>query len=226
MLSEAVEDYLKAIYGIEAKLGSAKTGDVAARLGVTPASATGMLKKLARMDYVVRRPYGGVTLTAEGKELASRLVRKHRLIERYLVEVLHMPWDKVHAEAEILEHAISDEVEKRIDSFLNHPQKCPHGSPIPSPTGDLSTVAKHPLADLSQGESGIVEEVDDHDPDMLAHLGSLGLYPGCRVELLEKEPFGGSFTILTGLGKSSMSPQLAEIVYVARERQNVRKEKE
>jgi DtxR family Mn-dependent transcriptional regulator len=153
-----------------------------------------MLKRLADMALVSYTPYGAATLTAEGRSEALAVIRRHRLIERFLVETLGVPWDEVHDEAHKLEHALSDALVDRIEAFLGHPATCPHGSPIPTADGDIARPAQVPLAELPVGCSAIISEVDDDDAAFLRYLGELGLAPGAEVEVLGVAPFDGLLT--------------------------------
>ena len=172
------------------------TSALAARLGIQPASVTGMVKRLADMSLVSYTPYGAVTLIAEGRHAALSVIRRHRLIERFLVDTLGVPWDEVHDEAHKLEHTLSDALVDRIEAFLGHPATCPHGSPIPTPHGDIARPAQVSLAELPVGQAAIVSEVDDDDAAFLRYLSELGLVPGAEVESLGAAPFDGPVTLL------------------------------
>ena len=187
----AVEDYLKAIYALQARGEHVSTNTLARRLGVTPASASTMMKRLAARRLVARRPYRGVVLSAAGERAALEIVRHHRLVECFLAEVLGMPWDQVHDEAEKWEHVLSEEVEGRIDAVLGHPTTDPHGAPIPAIDGAVTPRKGRPLSELEPGDRGVVAEVSDDDPDLLRYLGSLGLYPGTELGLEGRSPFAG-----------------------------------
>ncbi|MFA9270209.1 MAG: metal-dependent transcriptional regulator [Baekduiaceae bacterium] len=188
----AVEDYAKAIYALESRSGSAvSTNAVAERLGVTPGSASAMVKKLAERGLVDHEPYKGVTLTPEGMRLALEVVRHHRLLELYLAQELGMPWDRVHEEAEVLEHVISEELEELIAQKLGHPLTDPHGDPIPS--ADLA-VAETPttrLQELEVGQRARFVRVSDSDPAMLRYLADRGIDLGADLEIVDKQPFDG-----------------------------------
>jgi len=199
-VSEAVEDYAKAIYGLQSRQDTdqVKTNAIAHRLGVTPGSASGMVKKLVDLGLVVHVRYRGVRLTAEGDRLALEVLRHHRLLETYLSEALCVPWDQVHDEAEILEHHISEELEKRIASTLNHPTRDPHGDPIPSEDltlRDESTVA---LSDLEPGQSALFTRVSDSDATLLSYLTEQHLLPGTELVVEDKQPFDGPLFVLAG----------------------------
>src|SRR3954447_21299181 len=194
--SEAIEDYLKAIYALARRAnGPVHNGDLAQRLAATPATATAMLKRLDGRALVAYRPYKGVTLTAAGEKAALEVIRHHRLLESYLAEALGMPWDRVHAEAEVLEHYISEELEERIAAKLGTPSRDPHGDPIPGP--DLLPPGEEgrPLDDLEPGERATFSRVSDSDPSMLRYLAERGITPGVALLVTARQPFGGPLLI-------------------------------
>lgn len=195
--SEAIEDYAKAIYALSRRAdGPVGTSELADRLQVTPATATAMLKRLDERGIVRHRPYKGVTLTPEGERVALEVIRHHRLLEAYLAEALGMPWDRVHEEAEILEHYISEDLERLIAAKLGDPTHDPHGDPIPGP--DLSPpvdAGTAPLAALDAGEVATFARVSDSDPAMLRHLTELGIAPGIEVRVIGRAPFGGPLMV-------------------------------
>lgn len=195
MSSPATEDYLKAIYTLERAGQRATTSALAARLGVQPASVTGMMKRLAEMHLVLYTPYDAATLTADGRRAALSVIRYHRLVERLLVDTLGVPWDEAHQEAHKLEHALSGTLADRIADFLGHPTTCPHGSPIPTADGEVAEPTQVPLTDLPVGRTAIVSEVDDEDAALLRYLNELGLVPGVEVESLAVAPFDGPITL-------------------------------
>src|SRR6188472_2662918 len=190
--SPAVEDYAKAIYAIAQRdEGTVTTNAIAERLGVTAASASGMIKKLDSLGLVSHVPYKGVKLTEEGERLALEVIRHHRLLELYLAESLDVPWDRVHAEAEVLEHVLSEELEELIAAKLGHPTVDPHGDPIP--TADL-VIDERPtssLADLNLGARATFVRISDSDPEMLRYLAERGIAPGDDFEVIDKQPFDG-----------------------------------
>jgi DtxR family Mn-dependent transcriptional regulator len=194
--SEAVEDYAKAIYGLGHRLdGPVPTSALAERLGVAPSSVTAMLKRLDEAGLVRHEPYRGVELTSDGEQLALEVIRHHRLLEAFLAETLGMPWDRVHDEAEVLEHYISEDVERRIARALGDPELDPHGDPIPTPDLDLATDQTIPLAELGDGQAATFARVSDSDPAMLRHLAGLGIKPGAKVTVIGAEPFGGPLRV-------------------------------
>jgi DtxR family transcriptional regulator, Mn-dependent transcriptional regulator len=190
--TEAVEDYAKAIHALGAKTGEpVSTTALAGRLGVSPGSVTAMLKRMGEIRLVRHEPYHGVSLTPAGEQVALEVIRHHRLIESYLAEALGMPWDRVHDEAEVLEHYISEELEQRIASALGDPSHDPHGDPIPNAELDLADEQTVALAELGPGAEATFSRVSDAEPEMLRYLGGRGIRPGARLRMLRVEPFGG-----------------------------------
>jgi DtxR family Mn-dependent transcriptional regulator len=192
----AIEDYTKAIFALqEREAGAVTTTALAARLGVTPGSVSAMLKKLDAAGLVAHEPYRGVRLTPKGRRVALEVMRHHRLIELFLAEVLDMPWDRVHDEAEVLEHVLSEELEALIAAKLGHPTEDPHGDPIPSAELELPEPTGVPLEELEPGHAGRFARVSDADPEMLRWLADRAVRPGDHLEVLAKQPFGGPLTV-------------------------------
>src|SRR5215211_222476 len=206
---DAIQDYAKEIYKLEVESGRATTSVLAERLGVSPASVTGMLKRLAALRLVAYEPYHGVTLTSAGTRLALEVIRHHRLLERYLVDTLGLSLDLVHAEADRLEHALSEELEAVIDESLGFPTHDPHGDPIPTAALELDQRDERTLADLAAGDAAVVRRVPDSDADLLRYLGDLGLVPGERVEVTEAAPFGGPITVSARGARHAIDRDLA-----------------
>jgi DtxR family Mn-dependent transcriptional regulator len=198
-ISAAVEDYAKAIYELEVREGRAQTNALAERIGVTAPSVSGMVKRLAEMGLVNYSRYRGVRLTEKGRVLALEVIRHHRLLELFLVEELGMSWDQVHAEADALEHALSEQVEERIAARLGNPVVDPHGDPIPTVTLEIEERETRSLQSLELGERGVFARVSDADPAMLRFLAERGIAPGDRLEVVDKQPFDGPvFVRFTG----------------------------
>jgi DtxR family transcriptional regulator, Mn-dependent transcriptional regulator len=191
-LSESIENYAKAIYALERRgRGVVTTNALAERLGVTPASASGMVKRLDELKLVTHVPYKGVKLTPRGKRVALEVLRHHRLLELYLTESLGLPWDRVHDEAEVLEHVLSEELEELIAAKLGNPTRDPHGDPIPSRELRIEEGETESLATLEVGARGVFVRISDSDPAMLRHLAECGITPGDALEIVDKQPFGG-----------------------------------
>jgi DtxR family transcriptional regulator, Mn-dependent transcriptional regulator len=190
-LSAAVQDYAKAIYALESEEGSASTTALAERLDVRPASVVGMVRKLVALELADHTPYHGVRLTERGRAVALEVIRHHRLLELFLVESLGLGWDEVHAEAERLEHALSEELEEAIAVRLGNPTLDPHGDPIPSRELEIAPDTSRCLYALEPGERGTFVRVSDEDPEMLRFLGERGIAPGATLEVIERQPFDG-----------------------------------
>jgi DtxR family Mn-dependent transcriptional regulator len=209
--NEGVENYAKAIYQLQGRGDEpVHTNAVAERLGVTPASASGMLKRLADDGLVDYEPYHGARLTPAGERLALEVIRHHRLLELFLAEVLGMPWDRVHQEAEVLEHHISEELEELIADKLGQPARDPHGDPIPSRDLAVSADDSVALINLEPGQSGTFARVSDRDASMLRYLAEHGIQPGARLTVGEREPFGGPLTVEVEGKRHTLGPELAE----------------
>jgi DtxR family Mn-dependent transcriptional regulator len=189
--SPAVEDYAKAIYALQRGDGAVSTTALAERLGVTAASASGMVRKLDEHGLVTHVPYRGVRLTATGTRLALEVLRHHRLLELYLSESLGVPWDRVHEEAEVLEHVLSEDLEALIAAKLGNPTHDPHGDPIPSANLEMPDEPTRSLAELEPGSHGTFVRVSDSDPEMLRYLAQREIAPGAEVRVEDKQPFGG-----------------------------------
>ena len=195
-ISHAVQDYAKAIYSLSRRgVDSVATSALADRLSVSPASASAMVKRLAELGFVSHEPYKGVALTPAGEKLALEVIRHHRLLELYLSEALGMPWDRVHDEAEVLEHAISEELSDLIAEKLGDPTHDPHGDPIPTRDGRIEEQVTRSLADSQPGDRVVLARVSDSDPAMLRYLGERGIEPGTALEVVGREPFGGPLNV-------------------------------
>jgi DtxR family Mn-dependent transcriptional regulator len=214
-LTVAVQDYLKAIYVLESAGERVTTSALARRMGVSAPSATAMTKRLDELGLVERLPYRGAALTDEGRRGALEVVRHHRLLERYLVDRLGLALDEVHAEAELLEHALSEELEAKIDEELGFPTHDPHGDPIPDRELRLVHGESRSLLDLEPGARGSIARVPDGDSELLRYLGELGLVPDAHVEMLAQAPFGGPVTVRTESGEHAISRELADRIAAA-----------
>lgn len=217
ILTPAHEDYLKAIYTLHASGENVNNSALANMLGVAPASATNMVKKLADLQLVAYTPYQSVTLTEKGTRIALEVLRHHRLVELYLHEKLHMPWDLVHEEAERLEHVISETLEDAMAAALNDPTVDPHGDPIPSKDGRIEAVEGAPLSIAELNQPYRVVRVLAQDPERLNYLGGLGLYPNAVITLLKRAPFSGPLLIDVAGEHHALAHDMAESVLIARE---------
>jgi len=214
-VSAAVEDYLKTIYKLESRGGGAvTTSALAGRLQVSPSSASAMLRKLDTMGLATHAHYRGVRLSDSGRRLALAVLRRHRLLELFLTETLGLSWDRVHDEAEVLEHTLSAELEELIAAKLGHPARDPHGDPIPTRDGQVHEEPTESLASLSPGAIGQLVRVSDSDPQMLRYLSSRGVALGDRAEVLDRQPFGGPLLVRFGDAVHPIGQQLAQAMRV------------
>jgi DtxR family transcriptional regulator, Mn-dependent transcriptional regulator len=214
-LTDAIQDYVKEIYKLEAAGRRATTSALAEQLCVSPPSVTSMLKKLASLELVEHERYRGARLTAKGERVALEVIRHHRLIEQYLSQTLGLPIDELHAEADRLEHALSEELEAHIDRSLGFPTRDPHGDPIPGPDLKIDRVDVTPLSSLEAGTKATVERVPDGDGDLLRYLSELKLTPGSRLEVRESAPFDGPLTVRIGGADHAISRELASQIGVS-----------
>jgi DtxR family Mn-dependent transcriptional regulator len=194
-LTASVEDYLKAIYNLSPEGRPASTSDIAHRLELSAPSVSGMVKRLSEQGLLEHVPYKGVQLTNEGRRAALRMIRRHRIIETYLVDRLGYPWDTVHAEAERLEHAVSDTLIQRMADALGNPHADPHGEPIPTADGLIEEISATPLPEIPLGDTVEIRRVTAGDPERLRYLASLDLKPGAIITVVERQPFQGPITL-------------------------------
>lgn len=217
-LTQSVEDYLKAIYELQEDAGKVSTNALAEKLGVFPGSVSGMIKKLSEesprlIDYEKHR---GVTLTLAGRKIALEVIRHHRLLELYLQQALGYSWDEVDAEAEKLEHVISEEFEDRIANLLGDPARDPHGDPIPSKDGSIANPGGEPLTNLTAGQTGRVARVRDDDPALLRYLAEIGIVPDATLVITNKAPFDGPLHVQVGsrAGSHALGKQVTDQIFV------------
>jgi DtxR family transcriptional regulator, Mn-dependent transcriptional regulator len=217
-LAPRISDCLKVIYTMQERGRKVSTSAVSERLGVSDATVTMLFKDFATAGWVEHTPYRGVRLTPLGERKAMEVIRHHRLLELYLARELGYSWDKVHDEADKLEHVISEEFEDKLDALLGHPTIDPHGDPIPSKDGVVVVRKGQTLQQLREGQTALILRVNDQDPDKLRYLGTLGMYPETRVELVYRAPFGGPLRILVGEQSQQVEhivgPELAEHIIV------------
>lgn len=213
--SAHVQDYAKAVYALESRGGAAvSTNDLAERLGVTPGSVSGMVRKLTELGLVEHEPYRGVRLTGQGRRVALEVLRHHRLLELFLAEELGMSWDRVHAEAEVLEHVISEDLEQLISARLGDPSVDPHGDPIPTPEFEVREAETFSLEELGEGAVGRFVRVSDSDPEMLRYLAANGVGLGDRLEVTGRQPFGGPVFVRSGRRELPLGGQLARAMRI------------
>jgi DtxR family Mn-dependent transcriptional regulator len=206
----AIEDYAKAIFSLETRGEEpVSTNALAERLGITPGSVSAMLKRLGELGVLTHVPYRGVRLTEDGRRIALEVIRHHRLLESYLAEALGMPWDQVHAEAEVLEHVLSEDLEALIAAKLGHPTVDPHGDPIPTAELELEEPLTDRMESLQPGDEGLFVRVSDSDPEMLRYLAARGIAPGERFLVRDRQPFGGPLFVLFGKREHAIGGELA-----------------
>lgn len=215
-LSVSTQNYLKIIWSItEHASDPATTSAIAARAGLRLSSVSDAVKRLAAANLVEHQPYGAIELTETGRDYALQVIRRHRLIETFLVQTLGYTWDQVHDEAEVLEHAVSDLMIERIDTVLGHPTRDPHGDPIPSPTGEVERLSGQTLAGASRGQSLLVDRISDDDPELLRYLSAQGVGPGVLVKVQGRDTAGHLTLVPTSGRPFGLSPQGAAAVFVA-----------
>lgn len=217
VLTRSVEDYLKAIFHLTEAGAPATTTDIANQLDLAPASVTGMVKRLSEQRLLEHEPYKGVHLTASGRRAALRMVRRHRILESYLVAFLGYTWDTVHEEAERLEHAVSDALIERMALALGNPSVDPHGDPIPAPDGTMAELVFTPLSEIPVGETVRIRRVETGQADRLRFLAEHGLVPGALVTVTARQPFGGPTTLRGSSGVQALGTELAALLLCSRE---------
>ena len=215
-LTRSVEDYLKAIYRLSEQGQHATTSEIAHHLGLSAPSVTGMVKRLSEQGLVTYEPYKGVSLTAEGRRGALRMLRRHRVIEAYLVAFLGYGWETVHDEAERLEHAVSDVLIDRMAAALGNPVVDPHGDPIPGADGSIDNARYLPLTELKAGDVADIRQVATNEPERLRYLGTLGLLPGIRITIERCEPFEGPISVRAGALPQVLGHEIAQVLLCSR----------
>lgn len=215
-VSAVTEEYLECIYRLQEKSEVAKTGEIVKWLKVAPGTVTNTVGRLEKKGLLTHESYRGTKLTEEGLKIALCVIRKHRLSERLLTDILHVEWDKVHKAACELEHGITDDIIKNLEKALGHPKTCPHGNPIPTKCGGIFEEKSEPLTSINPQEEGIIVKITEEGADMLNYLLTLGLIPGASVELVEKAPFNGPIIIKMGGIKHALSRKVASIIQVKR----------
>jgi len=215
-VTAVVEEYLEAIYKLQEKSETARTSDIVRMLEVTPGTITNTVERLEKEGYVTHEPYKGVKLTDKGLKIALQVVRRHRLSERLLTDILHVEWDKVHEAACKLEHGITEEIIKPLEKALRHPKTCPHGNPIPTKCGGIIEETSLSLTELNEREQGTIVKITEEKSDLLHYLDTLGLVPGTSIEILEKAPFDGPITLKIGATSRALSRAMTSIIQVKR----------
>lgn len=213
-LSKESEEYLEAICRLEEKSGLARTKDLSNLLGVVPGSVTNTVENLKKRELIVHKPYRGVKLTEKGRKLALKVLRKHRLAERLLTDILQMDWSKAHETACKLEHAIPEDMIKPLEKALKHPQTCPHGNPIPTKCGVIQEEETEPLTDLKTEETATIVKITEETQDLLQRLDKLGLRPGETVKMKKRIPIDGLIVVRIKGANHTLSNDLASIIRV------------
>ncbi len=215
MRSPSIEDYLKAVYKLEENEGApVSTGDLAQAMEVSSASASNMIKRLGELDFLTYEAYEGATLTNPGRTVALEVIRHHRLLELYLKDVMGFSWDEIHEEAEILEHHISERFEDRIEEMLGHPERDPHGHPIPARDGTVDELPTRSLADLAEGDAASIDHIADEDGELLDLLEQRGLLPGATVEVVNTRPLDGLLVVAVDGAEQLIGRPVAQKVVV------------
>ncbi len=212
--SESREEYLEAMFKLELSAAGITVKRVADALGVAAPSVSEMVGHLRTAGLVTRATNGAIALTDAGRREGTRLVRRHRLSERFLTDYLKLPWDQVHAEACRFEHVLSDEVETRLAQQLGNPTTCPHGNAIPDADGVLIEPAARPLAELSDGDHAVIARISDEKPDLLRYLASLGMLPETLIDVEAVAPFGGPFLVRVAGAQYAVGREVAAKIYV------------
>ena len=223
-VTSAMEEYLEIIYKLQEKSGVATTSDLVKSLKVAPGTVTNTIARLEKESLVIHKPYRGVKLTEKGRRIALRMIRKHRLSERLLTDLLNVEWEKVHEAACKLEHSISDEIAKRIEKVLGHPKTCPHGNPIPTECGGIIEESSKPLSEFNMGEKGVIAKITDERRELLEYLNSLEVRPDKIVEIIDKAPFGGPITIRIEGKSHALSREIASLIELRKIEEETREE--
>jgi DtxR family Mn-dependent transcriptional regulator len=215
-VTAVIEEYLECIYRLQEKSGVARTSNIVKSLGVVPGTVTNTVEWLEKEGLVTHKPYKGVKLTEKGRKIALQVIRRHRLSERLLVDILHMEWDKVHDAACKLEHGITDEIMQPLEKALKHPKTCPHGNPIPTKCGGIIEEKSQPLLELATGEQSTIVKITEESLDLLHYLDTIGLVPEASIKILEKAPLNGPITVKVGATNHAISRAVASIIRVKR----------
>lgn len=215
-VTAVTEEYLEAIYRLQKRSRVARTSEIVKMLKVAPGTVTNTVERLEKEDLITHVPYKGVKLTEKGWKLALRVIRRHRLSERLLTDLLHVDWDKAHKAACGLEHAMTEDIIKKLEKALGHPKTCPHGNPIPSACGGILEEKSEPLANFNPRERGTIVKIVREEPDLLRYLASVGLMPGTALEVVEKAPFDGPITVRAKGNNCALSREVASIIEIKR----------
>jgi len=213
-ITSATEEYLEIIYKLQEKSGVATTSDLVKSLKVAPGTVTNTIARLEKESLIIHKPYRGVRLTEKGRRIALRTIRKHRLSERLLMDLLNVEWEKVHEAACKLEHSISEEIAKKIEKALGHPKTCPHGNPIPTECGGIIEERSKPLSECNPREKGVIAKITDERRELLEYLNSLEIRPNKIIEIVDKAPFGGPIIIRIEGKDRALSREIASLIEI------------
>jgi DtxR family Mn-dependent transcriptional regulator len=215
-VTAVVEEYLEAVYKLQKKEKVAKTSDLVKWLQVAPGTITNTIERLEKEGLITHVPYKGVKLTRKGRKIALHVIRRHRLSERLLTDILQVEWSKAHNEACRFEHCLSNDIVKKLEKALGHPKTCPHGNPIPTKDGNLLEEKSQPLTSLNKKERGIIVKITEENPDLLRYLEKMRLFPGTVLEIVDKAPFNGPITIQENENRHAISRDIASTIQVKR----------
>jgi len=211
-VSDVIEEYLETIYRLQERGGVARTNDLVLMLSVAPGTVTNTIERLEKRLLIIHEPYRGVQLTNEGRRIAINVIRKHRLLERLLTDILEVDWDKVHEIACSLEHWITEDVARKIGRVLSYPKKCPHGNPIPDERGEILSEEAQPLTEFEVGDRGIISRIIEEKTEFLHYLNKIGIKPEKCVEIIDKAPLGDPITIKIDGSVQALSHKMALLV--------------
>ncbi len=214
-VTAAIEEYLEGIYRLQERSGgAARTGDIVKLLQVAPGTVTNTVERLEKEGLVTHAPYKGVKLTKKGRKIAIDVIRRHRLSERLLTEILRVKWSEAHQIACRLEHSFTGDLVKKLEKALRHPKTCPHGNPIPTQCGGIIEEKSEPLTNLKPKEKSALVKITDEKQEILDYLNTLGLLPEALLEVVEKAPFNGPITVKINGKKQALSFEIASVIYV------------
>jgi DtxR family Mn-dependent transcriptional regulator len=213
-ITDAAEDYLECIYRLQHMSGVARTSDIVRMTGVVPGTVTNTVERLEKAGLVTHEPYKGVRLTDKGRKIAIDVLRKHRLSERLLTDILEIDWDESHTAACELEHSLTVNVVKNLEKTLGHPRTCPHGNPVPSKSGSILEEESEPMENLKLHEGGVIVKITQEEPDLLRNVANLSLKPGSFIEVVRKDPFNGSITIRNSKGVHVLGRDIPSKIWI------------
>jgi len=215
-VTAVIEEYLEGIYRLQERSKVARTSEIVELLQVVPGTVTNTVERLEKEGYVTHEPYKGVRLTEKGRKIALHVIRRHRLSERLLTDILHVKWSEAHEAACRLEHSITGDLIKKLEKALGRPRTCPHGNPIPTKCGGIIEEKSQPLTALNEREQGTIVKITEEKSDLLRYLDTIGLVPGTPIEVMEKVPFNGPITLKVGGTSRALSRAVASIIKVKR----------